>query len=119
MALRDALVMGRPAIAIMDPSFPRREDSCNPLNHPGSDFKGACCLVSNEAELRQALFLLTRDTRARNDLLRHRKAYIEQFLVAADGRSTHRVADLVEHLAAGKAPGSFIPGIGESLVPES
>ncbi len=116
MALRDALVMGRPAIAIRDPAFPHGQESCNPLNHPGSDFKDTCRLVSNTDELRKALFVLTRDECARNDLLRHRKAYIEQFLFASDGRSSQRVADLVEHLGEGKDTDSFIPAVGKSLL---
>ena len=118
MTWRDAIVMGRPTIVIRDSAFPRGKGSCSPLNHPGSDLKETCWLVSDATELRKALFALTREQRARNHQLKHRKEYIEQFLVASDGHAAQRVADLVEHLGAGKDPGCFVPSIGKSLLAE-
>ena len=113
MSLTDAVVMGRPAIAVAHPEFPRGSYS---MNHPAWAFKDAWWLVTDSAGLREALVRLTRDEAARKALLRYRKAYIERFLVAADGQASSRVADLAEHLAAGNDPDSFTPVVGESLL---
>jgi len=115
MSLTDAVVMGCPAIAVTHPEFPRGTYS---MNHPAWSFKDAWCLVGDALELRDAIVRLTRDEDARHALLRHRRTYIERFLVAADGWSSRRVADLVDHLAAGKDPSLFIPPVGESLLVE-
>lgn len=115
-SLTDAIIMGRPAIAIKHNEFP-----CGTawMTHPvWSVFKDAWWAVSNSEELRNALFVLTRDQSARHALIKHRKEYIDQFLTASDGRSSQRVADLVEHLGAGKDPGCFVPSIGKSLLVE-
>ena len=50
-------------------------------------------------------------------LTRHRRAYVERFLCAADARSSARVAELVEHLAAGKEPRTFTTSVGEAVTP--
>jgi len=122
MSLADAIVMGRPAIAIEHDEFPCTVASVSHhinLNHPAWDIKDACWRVRDSAELRKALFVLTRDEGARQTLLKIRRKYIEEFLVAPDGRSTQRVADLVEYLGSGESPDSFVPIIGKSLVPDS
>ena len=114
-SLADTIVMGRPAIAVTHPDL-----GCGSLNlnHPAWAFKEAWWLVRDTAELRRALMVLTRDEHARQAQLSHRRTYIERFLVASDGRATQRVADLVEHLGAGKDPGCFVPSIGKSLLAE-
>jgi len=122
MSLNDAIVMGRPAIVIQHEEDTRSvPDALNhiSLNHPSYSCNDACWRVSSVDELREALFALTRDEYARQRVLKHRGAYIKRFLVASDGQSTQRVADLVEYLGRGKDPDSFIPAIGDSLVPES
>lgn len=121
MSLNDAIIMSRPAIVIQhDEDVRFVSDAMNhiSLNHPSWAFQGAYWRVCNSTELREALVMLTRDKCARRRILKNRRAYIEQFLVAPDGRSSQRVADLVEHLGAGKTPDSFVPTIGESLVQE-
>ncbi len=115
MSLADTIVMGRPAIAISHPEFPSGSLT---INHSAWAFKEAWWLVRDTAELRRALMVLTRDEHARQAQLSHRRTYIERFLVASDGRATQRVADLVEHLGAGKDPGCFVPSIGKSLLAE-
>ena len=78
--------------------------------------KTLLALWATYASYALATGVLTRNEQARCELLRHRRQYIEQFLVASDGRASQRVADLVEHLGAGKEPSSFIPTIGNSLL---
>lgn len=119
MSLADALIMDRPAIAIDHDEFPCTTASVTHhvgLNHPAWAIKDGCWRVRNSAELRKALVALTRDESARRALLKFRRAFIEEFLVAPDGHATQRVADLIEHLGAGKSPDSFVPTIGKSLV---
>jgi len=119
MSLADAIVMGRPTIALEHEEFPCTAASVSHhinLNHPAWAVKDVCWRVRNSVELRRALVALTRDEGARKEKLRYRRKFIEEFLVAPDGCSTQRVADLVEHLGSGKSPDSFIPIIGESLV---
>lgn len=113
MVLTDAIVMGRPAIVITHPDFPRGSGT---LNHPASDFRDTCVLVSDAVELRNALVLLTHNEEERQALVNHRAEYIRRFLVAADGRAGRRVADLVEHLGAGQSPDSAVMTIGDSLL---
>jgi hypothetical protein len=116
MSLNDAVVMGRPTIAVSHPEFPYGRYS---MNHPAWGYKGAWRVANDVEELRQTLVMLTRDSEARAALRRHRRAYIERFLVAADGKSSQRVADLAEHLGAGRDPGSFVVQVGPSLLAES
>lgn len=116
MSLSDAVVMGRPAIAVAHPEFPRGSYS---MNHPAWSYNGAWWVVSDAAELRRALVTLTRDETARAMLFKQRRDYIERFLVATDGQSIRRVADLTEHLGAGQDPGSFVVQVGPSLLAES
>jgi hypothetical protein len=116
MSLSDAVVMGRPTIAIAHPEVPYGR-YC--MNHPAWGYKGAWRVVSDAAELRQALVTLTRDNDARAALLKHRRAYIDRFLVAADGQSSRRVADLAEHIASGEDTGSFVAQVGPGLIGES
>lgn len=111
--LADTIIMGRPAIAVIHPELDR--GSLN-MKHPAWRFKGAWWEVEDSVQLRKALYALTRDEEARNELLRHRKQYIERFLVASDGQASERVADLVEHLGMGKEPSSFISTVGNSLL---
>jgi hypothetical protein len=122
MSLADAIVMGRPAIAIEHDEFPCVVPSIPyhvNLNHPAWSIGENCWRVRDSAELRRALMMLTHDETARNALLKHRGSYIEEFLVAPDGRSAARVADLIEHLGAGESPASFLPTIEKSVVPDS
>jgi len=116
MSVNDAVVMGCPTIAVSHPEFPYGRYT---MNHPAWGYKGAWRVVSDTTDLRQALLSLTRDPAARAELLSHRRAYIERFLVAADGASSRRVAELVQHLAEGKGPGAYRPFVGPSLLGEA
>jgi len=115
MCLTDAIVMGRPAVSIMHAEYPRGSGD---LNHPAKTASDACWRVSNSAELHQALCRLLHEPGARQALLKKRKAYIEEFLVASDGRACERVVGLVEHLRGGGDPASFLPSRGPSLLGE-
>jgi len=115
MVLMDALVMNRPGIGIR---FPEHPMGSGDMNHPAKDFRNNCWLVDDVVQLRRALIDLTRDASSQDALLAQRKRYIERFLLASDGRASQRVADLVEHLAAGKSPESFIPMSRQSLLEE-
>jgi hypothetical protein len=106
MVLTDAIVMGRPGIAIRHPESPLGSGD---RNHPGKDFSENCWVVESSGELRAALTALTRDEAARAGLLTNRQRYLERF-VLGDGRAAQRIADLVEHLAAGRDAGSFSAG---------
>lgn len=116
MVMRDAIVMGRPAIAIIERGFQCGENGSTRFNHPGSDFMGACWEVGTVAEFQKAVVALTRDPGARDQVLKRRKAYIDRFLFASDGCASQRVADLAEHLASGKASDCFVASIGRSLI---
>ena len=113
MVLSDLVLRGVPAIAIRHPE--------NPFNYPApfawKDFEQVCRCVDDVDGLRDALVTLTRDSDARGRLTRHRRAYVERFLCAADARSSARVAELVEHLAAGKEPRTFTTSVGEAVTP--
>lgn len=116
MSLTDAIVLGRPAIAIAHPELPCGSFT---MRHPAWSFKGAWRVVNDSVELRQALVALTTDERARLSLLAQRRAYLDEFLVASDARAGRRVADLVEHMGAGGGPESFVPSVGHNLLEES
>jgi len=115
MSLVDALVMNRPAVVIRHPEFPIGAGS---KNHPSWTFERAWQTVGTEPELGNALVALTRDKAHRQTFLDRRKQFIETFLVASDGRATHRVVDLIAHVASGKSVVHFTPVSGESLLNE-
>ena len=109
MCVSDAVVRGLPSIVIRHPA--------HPFDYPApfawKDFEQVCHRVEDEGDLRDALVALTRDGEARARLLHHRRAYVERFLFAADGGSSARVAAIVEHLAAGEPPETFVAAVGE------
>jgi hypothetical protein len=103
MVLADAVVLGRPAVAVHHADSPF---GCWDRNHPGKDFSAVCAVVHGSAELRATLVALLHDAGARDRLRRARAEYLRRHLVA-DGRAAERVASLAEHLAAGGDPASF------------
>ncbi len=109
MALADAIVAGVPAIGIRHPEQPLGSFG---LNYSAKDYREVCSLVADIGELREAMISLTRDAAARARLTERRSSYIKKFLFAADGRSSARAADLIEHLAAGKPPETFMARSG-------
>ncbi len=106
MVLADAVAAGVPAIAIRHPEQPFGSGG---LIHPAKDYHEVCSVVTNVEDLRKAMIALTRHTVGRARLLDRRDAYIREFLFAGDGRSSARAADLIEHLAAGQGPETFVP----------
>ena len=114
-ALTDAIFMGRPAIGLRVPEIPPGSSN---LNHPtrGPEFLKCCRVVWDKTGMQEALVSLTRVPAAREAMRKNRKRYIESFFLASDGRASHRVADLIEHLGEGKEAGSFVPAIGSSLL---
>jgi hypothetical protein len=102
MVLADAVVLGRPAIALHQPDSPF---GIWDRNHPGKDYSAVCAVVHGSAELRAALQTLLHDTAARERQRRARPEYLRRHLIA-DGRAAERVANLAEHLAAGGDPAS-------------
>lgn len=106
MTIADAVVAAVPAIGIRHPEQPFGSGS---QNHPAKDYHEVCRVVTDVAELREAMIALTRDAAARARLIERRGSYVEKFLFAGDGCSSARAADLVEHLASGNKPGAFVP----------
>jgi hypothetical protein len=113
MVLADAVVLGRPAVAVHHADSPF---GCWDRNHPGKDFSAVCAVVHGSAELRAALQTLLHDSSARERLRRARAEYLRQH-VLADGRAAERVARLAEHLAAGGDPADFATGETTSSAP--
>lgn len=113
--LGDAIAAGVPAIGIRQPERPLGTADAV---HPGRDHRNVCRLVDDLDELKDAVISLTHDGDARARLLNQRDAYIKEFLFSSDGHSSTRIADLVEHLAAGGGPETFVPRVvGASVAP--
>jgi hypothetical protein len=112
MVLSDLVLRGVPAVCVRHPA--------NPFDYPApfawKDFDQVCWCVDDVDGLRDALVALTRDPEARTRLTAYRRAYVERFLFAADARASVRVAELVEHLAAGKEPRTFAPSVGDAVL---
>lgn len=105
MALIDAVLAGCPAIGIRHPENP---PGTGPLRHPARRIEEVCTVVEDVEALSRALERTVRDPAACVPSADALAAYVRRSLFAVDGWSSVRAADLVEHLAAGEDPRTFV-----------
>lgn len=111
-ALIDAAIAGVPPIGVRQPENPIGSGA---LAHPARQAREVREVAESVEELRRSIAGLIHDSRRRQRLLSTRRSYVERYFTAADGRSSARVVDLIEHLVAGGSPSSFVPQVAPGV----